>query len=145
MPCRNLEIEAVIAEELAKNPLLEARPGEGAAGEGVIIREDRETGDEAADPTGSDELIGKLGGADDFPIDIDWREAALENRQLRRCRRRDRAARRRSTSTGSKAARRDWPSICWPSFTGPAGRSAGWPRRSSMSWRKPAIWKRRCG
>ena len=25
----NLEIEAVIAEELAKNPLLEARPGEG--------------------------------------------------------------------------------------------------------------------
>ena len=74
----NLEIEAVIAEELAKNPLLEARPGEGAPGEGVIIREDRETGDEAADPTGSDELIGKLGGADDSPIDIDWREAALE-------------------------------------------------------------------
>ena len=29
----NLEIEAVIAEELAKNPLLEARPGEGVAGE----------------------------------------------------------------------------------------------------------------
>ena len=27
----NLEIEAVIAEELAKNPLLEARPGEGGA------------------------------------------------------------------------------------------------------------------
>ena len=74
----NLEIEAVIAEELAKNPLLEARPGEGAPGEGVIIREDRETGEEAADPTGSDELIGKLGGADDSPIDIDWREAALE-------------------------------------------------------------------
>jgi RNA polymerase sigma-54 factor len=75
----NLEIEAVIAEELAKNPLLEARPGEGAAGEGVIIRPDRETGEEAADPTGSDELIGKLGGADDSPVDIDWREAALEN------------------------------------------------------------------
>ena len=74
----NLEIEAVIAEELAKNPLLEARPGEGAAGEGVIIRQDRETGEEAAEPTGSDELIGKLGGADDSPVDIDWREAALE-------------------------------------------------------------------
>ena len=29
----NLEIEAVIAEELAKNPLLEARPGEGGAGD----------------------------------------------------------------------------------------------------------------
>ena len=75
----NLEIEAVIAEELAKNPLLEARPGEGGvAGESVIIREDRETGDEARDPTGSDELMGKLGGADDSPVDVDWREAALE-------------------------------------------------------------------
>ena len=65
----NLEIEAVIAEELAKNPLLEARPGEGAATEGVIVREDRETGDEAADPTGSDELIGLLGGTDDRKSD----------------------------------------------------------------------------
>ncbi len=74
----NLEIEAVIAEELAKNPLLEARPGEDAPGEGVIIREDRETGDDAKDPTGSDELIGKLAGADDGPVDIDWRETALE-------------------------------------------------------------------
>jgi RNA polymerase sigma-54 factor len=74
----NLEIEAVIAEELAKNPLLEARPGEGATGEHVIVRQDQEFGDEAADPTGSDELIAKLGGADDSPIDMDWREAALE-------------------------------------------------------------------
>jgi len=74
----NLEIEAVIAEELAKNPLLEARPGEGAAGEAVIVRQDSEFGDEAADPTGSDELIAKLGGADDSPVDMDWREAALE-------------------------------------------------------------------
>jgi RNA polymerase sigma-54 factor len=74
----NLEIEAVIAEELAKNPLLEARPGEGAAGESVIVRQDSEFGDEAADPTGSDQLIAKLGGADDSPVDMDWREAALE-------------------------------------------------------------------
>jgi len=74
----NLEIEAVIAEELAKNPLLEARPGEGAAGEAVIVRQDQEFGDEAADPTGSDELIAKLGGAEDSPVDMDWREAALE-------------------------------------------------------------------
>ena len=78
----NLEIEAVIAEELAKNPLLEARPGEGAAGDGVIVREDREFGDEAADPSGSDELIGRLGGADDSPVDMDWREAALETDSL---------------------------------------------------------------
>jgi len=74
----NLEIEAVIAEELAKNPLLEARPGEGGATEDVIVREDRETGDEAPDPTGADELIAKAAGADDSPVDMDWREAALE-------------------------------------------------------------------
>ena len=75
----NLEIEAVIAEELAKNPLLEARPAEGGvAGESVILREDRETGDEARDPSGSDELIGQLGGTDDSPLDMDWREAALD-------------------------------------------------------------------
>ena len=74
----NLEIEAVIAEELAKNPLLEARPGEGATGETVIVREDREFGEEAADPTGSDELIGTKLGTEDSPVDMDWREAALE-------------------------------------------------------------------
>ncbi len=74
----NLEIEAVIAEELAKNPLLEARPGEGAAGEGVIVREDREYGDDAVDPTGSDELIGSKLATEDSPVDMDWREAALE-------------------------------------------------------------------
>ena len=74
----NLEIEAVIADELAKNPLLEARPGEGAAGESVVIREDREYGEEAADPTGSDELIGSKLATEDSPVDMDWREAALE-------------------------------------------------------------------
>src|SRR4030095_15692326 len=74
----NLEIEAVIAEELAKNPLLEARPGEGAAGEAIIVREDREFGAEATDPTGSDELIGTKLGTEDSPVDMDWREAALE-------------------------------------------------------------------
>ncbi|HXH00019.1 MAG TPA: RNA polymerase factor sigma-54 [Sphingomicrobium sp.] len=75
----NLEIEAVIAEELARNPLLEARPSEGGvAGESVILREDRETGDVAADPSGSDEMIGRLGATDDSPLDYDWREAARE-------------------------------------------------------------------
>ena len=74
----NMELESVIAEELAKNPLLEARPGEGGASEGVIIREDRETGDEAADPTGSDELIAAMHGDADAPLDMDWREAALD-------------------------------------------------------------------
>ena len=74
----NLEIEAVIAEELAKNPLLEARPGEGAPGEGVVVREDREFGEEAAGPRGSDELVGSKLGTGDSPGAMDWREAALE-------------------------------------------------------------------
>jgi RNA polymerase sigma-54 factor len=74
----NLELESVIAEELAKNPLLEVRPGEGGQSEGLIVREDRETGEEAADPTGSDELIAGLGGTADSPLDMDWREAALD-------------------------------------------------------------------
>ena len=75
----NLEIEAVIADELAKNPLLEARPGEGGVGgESVIVREDRETGDAAPDPSGSDEMIGRFGATDDSPLDHDWRDAARE-------------------------------------------------------------------
>ena len=69
----NLELEAVIAEELAKNPLLE--PG-GDVGDTVILSVDRETGDEAADPTGADELLAK---GDDGALDMDWRAAALDN------------------------------------------------------------------
>ena len=74
----NMELEAVIAEELAKNPLLEARPGEGGQASDVVIREDRETGEEARDPVGSDELIAALGAEQDSPLDMDWREAALD-------------------------------------------------------------------
>src|SRR5688572_11842953 len=73
----NLELDAVIAEEMAKNPLLEVSGGEGRE-EGVVVREDRETGEEAADPTGSDELISALGGSADSPLDMDWTEAALD-------------------------------------------------------------------
>jgi len=70
----NLELEAFVAEELAKNPLLEASGG--GEGEGVIVRTDAETGDEAADPSGADELLAK---GDDSGLDMDWREAALDN------------------------------------------------------------------
>ena len=69
----NLELEAVVAEELAKNPLLESSGGDG---ESVVITIDRETGDEPADPTGADELLAK---GDDSGLDMDWREAALDN------------------------------------------------------------------
>src|SRR5438045_1579126 len=74
----NLELEAVIAEELAKNPLLEARPGEGGNAGDTIVREDREYGDEAAEPAGSDELIGNKLGTEDSLVDMDWQAAALE-------------------------------------------------------------------
>jgi RNA polymerase sigma-54 factor len=70
----NLELEAAIAEELAKNPLLEAVGG--GEGESVIVRTDTETGDVAAEPSGSDELLAK---GDDSALDMDWREAALDN------------------------------------------------------------------
>jgi RNA polymerase sigma-54 factor len=68
----NLELEAAIAEEVAKNPLLEMRAGEG--GETVIVREDRETGEDAPDPQGSDELASRGEEA----LDTDWRDAALD-------------------------------------------------------------------
>ena len=72
----NLELESVIAEALADNPLLQAA---GSAAEGdVVRREDREFGDDAADPASADALIDRLGGTDDSPLDMDWREAALE-------------------------------------------------------------------
>jgi RNA polymerase sigma-54 factor len=73
----NLELESVIAEEVAKNPLLDVRPGEGG-GETVVVREDRETGDDAGDPSGSDELIGSRLGTEDSPLDMDWGAAALD-------------------------------------------------------------------
>lgn len=75
----NIELETVIAEELAKNPLLEMKPGEGGAQESVVTREDRETGDEAADPKGSDELITSMSGTEDGHLDMDWNAAALDN------------------------------------------------------------------
>ena len=68
----NVELEAVIAEELAKNPLLEARSGE--AGESVIVREDREFGEEAPEPAGTD----LLAGSGEEALDTDWRDGALE-------------------------------------------------------------------
>src|SRR5437868_7262144 len=74
----NLEIDAFLAEELAKNPLLEARSEEGGeeqpAGDFVA---DEEGGDEAPDDPGADDLI--MGQADDDrPLDVDWQSEALE-------------------------------------------------------------------
>jgi RNA polymerase sigma-54 factor len=65
----NLEVEAAIAEELARNPLLEV----GGDGD-VVIREDVEFGDAPADPRGADELSGRGEEA----LDADWSGTAGE-------------------------------------------------------------------
>ena len=75
----NLELEAFIAEEIAKNPLLEGRqdePDEQPAGD-FIADEDGGSSDEAPDDPGADNLI--MGQAeDDRPLDRDWESEALE-------------------------------------------------------------------
>jgi len=73
----NLELEAYIAEEISKNPLLEARsdePEEQPAGDFVS---DEDSPDEAPDDPGADDLITGA-AADDRPLDVDWTSEALE-------------------------------------------------------------------
>jgi RNA polymerase sigma-54 factor len=73
----NLELDSYIAEELAKNPLLEARseePSEQPSGD--FVGEDTDS-NEAPDDPGADDLI--MGQADDDrPLDVDWTSEALE-------------------------------------------------------------------
>jgi len=79
----NLELEAFIAEELSKNPLLESRSDEGGGEEqpaGDFVSDDEGGGSdegEAPDDPGADNLI--MGQADDDrPLDMDWQSEALE-------------------------------------------------------------------
>ena len=74
----NLELEAYIAEELSKNPLLEARSGEedGDQAPSPAASEEVE-GDEAAEDPGADDLI-RGQAEDDRPLDVDWTAEALE-------------------------------------------------------------------
>lgn len=75
----NLELEAYIAEELAKNPLLESPSDDQEdipKAAAVALGEDG--GDEPPDDPGTDELIASLGAADDQPLDLDWQAQALE-------------------------------------------------------------------
>jgi RNA polymerase sigma-54 factor len=67
----NLELEAAVAEEIAKNPLLEMGPSEESDSIAEIVSE------EAPAPSLSDELI-PGGGEDDRPLDYDFNEQALE-------------------------------------------------------------------
>ena len=72
----NLELEAFIAEELAKNPLLESASGD-EDGEAVGAEEGDFDSNDAPDDPGADQLI--LGQADDDrPLDRDWEGEARE-------------------------------------------------------------------
>ena len=75
----NLELDAFVAEELSKNPLLESASDEGEAAEqsaGDFMR-DEDGGDAAPEDPGADDLI--MGQADDDrPLDVDWTSEALE-------------------------------------------------------------------
>ena len=75
----NLELDAFLAEELSKNPLLEARSDEGGDEQPAAddAGDDGDEVDEAPDDPGADNLI--LGQADDDrPLDRDWQSEALE-------------------------------------------------------------------
>jgi len=74
----NLELDAFIAEEVSKNPLLEASSDEsGDEPAGSDVASDEADGDDAPDDPGADNLI--LGQADDDrPLDRDWQSEALE-------------------------------------------------------------------
>ena len=76
----NLELESVIAEELAKNPLLESETGGdegGPAPADEAFESDADVGEEAAEP-GADDLIQTADGMQDQPLDYDYATAALE-------------------------------------------------------------------
>jgi RNA polymerase sigma-54 factor len=73
----NLELDAFLAEELAKNPLLEARSDEPEDQPSGDFAEDETHSEEAPDDPGADDLI--MGQADDDrPLDVDWQSEALE-------------------------------------------------------------------
>src|SRR3954447_3330283 len=74
----NLELDAFIAEEISKNPLLETSSEEsGDEPPADNVASDEADGDDAPDDPGADNLI--LGQADDDrPLDRDWQSEALE-------------------------------------------------------------------
>jgi RNA polymerase sigma-54 factor len=73
----NLELDAYIAEEVSKNPLLEGRQDEAIEQPAGEFGSDDSEGDEAPDDPGADDLI-KGQAQDDRPLDMDWQSEALE-------------------------------------------------------------------
>src|SRR3954453_11365601 len=73
----NLELDAFIAEELSKNPLLESQSSEDQGEAPAADSANDDESGEAPDDPGADDLI--LGQADDDrPLDVDWTSEALE-------------------------------------------------------------------
>jgi RNA polymerase sigma-54 factor len=72
----NLELDAYIAEEISKNPLLEAHSDEQGDSGGADARFE-ESDSEPADDPGADDLI-RGSAEDDRPLDMDWNSEALE-------------------------------------------------------------------
>ena len=74
----NLELDAFIAEELSKNPLLESQSGddEAEAPAAAGANDEADSGEPADDP-GADDLISGQAD-DDRPLDVDWTSEALE-------------------------------------------------------------------
>jgi RNA polymerase sigma-54 factor len=73
----NLELDSFIAEELSKNPLLEARSEEPDEQPAASVSAEDAESDDAPDDPGADEII--MGQADDDrPLDVDWQAEALE-------------------------------------------------------------------
>ena len=74
----NLELEMFIAEELAKNPLLEPRTGDDEPAQpGDELGAEASDSDEAPEDPGADDLI-LAQAEDDRPLDVDWTAQALE-------------------------------------------------------------------
>src|SRR6476661_5645735 len=73
----NLALDAFLAEELSKNPLLEAQAGDAEGQPTADYAGEEGDSDEAPDDPGADNLI--AGQADyDRPLDMDWQSEALE-------------------------------------------------------------------
>ena len=73
----NLELESFIAEELSKNPLLEAPAGEAEGDSPAADFSDEVESDDGPDDPGADDLI-RGQADDDRPLDMDWTAEALE-------------------------------------------------------------------
>jgi len=73
----NMELDAFLAEELSKNPLLEPQAGESDSEAPTSEFSEQADTDEAPDDPGADDLIGGQ-AEDDRPLDVDWTAEALE-------------------------------------------------------------------